>query len=86
MNKENMNTTANKMTEEEIQAELVFRKASANRIADNYEAAVEAVAKLGRSLRIEPAAQYMWGAEHKTAVSGIKAILALLGQAVRIKY
>lgn len=54
------------------------RHKEAVQIAEAYAAADRALAHLGRLLRSTDAGTYLWAAPHKTAVSGIRAVLKAL--------
>jgi len=54
------------------------RRETANQIRRAYWDAEIAVRKIGNLLRTTEAGTYMWSARHKTAISGMAAILRLI--------
>ena len=50
----------------------------ADMIREAYEAADKALIKIGRLLRTTHAGEFMWSADHKTAISGLRVIVSKL--------
>ena len=54
------------------------RREDVAEIRQAYKQAVDSVSEIGRLLRTTDSGKYMWSADHKTAISGIKVILKKL--------
>jgi hypothetical protein len=66
--------------------EIDNRIEGAIQITSAYEHAIKSVAEIGRLLRTTEAGKFMWGNDHKTAISGIKIILTKLKEDVPSYY
>ena len=58
------------------------RKSDSQLIANSYRNVDVALVNVGYLLRTTESGKFMWSAKHKTAISGLRAVIQMLGRDV----